>query len=355
MRLATGLALAVLCAGCTRTDPDRSAEQLDALRAEVRSLGAVASQRFLEDPLMAASGDVGEDMIAVGVRVATLREMLRVAASHYLDDVRLHVDMNAVVRKSDAVRVRVGPVNATAGRWDLAVTVQRLDALLRAGTIEISVGDSNRLDLVVPVEVRDARGTALIDFKWNAARLASVVCSDFAVHETFAGFVQPHTARMRGYLAIDAVSGRMVARPVLRDRIFVSPQPTPQSWERVREILREQDRIFRCGLALSPDRMESMLRDLFTQGFRFHMPASVLRPIPLPGSVLNEVEVAGRRVSISVVPEPSRLTAERLWLRAAVRASALDDEPIRIDGGSVSAPDSASEREFPRAPRTFPQ
>lgn len=323
----------LLAAGCFRQDEQAMAEALDALRAEVRALSDSASVRFHADTLLTTTQGDRLSVVAVGLRVETLREILSSTASHYLDDVRLHLRLNAVVRAGDEVRVRVGPVNAFAGRWDLAVTVQRVDAVLRAGAIDVVAGDSNRLDLTVPVHVRDATGAALIDFTWDAARLASVVCSDFAVREQFAGYVHPRTYHMRGYFAVETEGGRMVARPVLRDRIFISPQPTEESWERVREILREQDRIFRCGLALSPERMETMLRALLTQGFRFSLPASILRPIPLPGAVLNEVEVAGRRVAVMVAPEPPRLTRDRLWFRAAVRAAALDDAPILIEGG----------------------
>lgn len=333
MKRATHCALALLTTfGCTQQDATRMAAELESLRAEVRALGDSAALRVRADTAVASFQDDSTSRIAVGLRVETLREIVSSAAAHYLDDVRLHLRLDVVVRAGDEVRVRVGPVNAYAGRWDLAVTVQRVDALLRAGAIDIVVGDSNRLDLTVPVHVSDATGEALIDFTWDAARLASVVCSDFAISEPFSGYVRPRTYRMRGHFVVLTEAGRMIARPVLRDRIFVSPQPTEESWKRVREILDEQDRIFRCGLALSPERMETMLRELLTQGFRFSLPASILRPIPLPGSVLNEVEVAGRRVAVTVMPEPPRLVGGRLWLHAGVRASAFDDEPIVIDG-----------------------
>jgi hypothetical protein len=153
--------------------------------------------------------------------------------AHYLDDVRLHLRLDVVVRVGDEVRVRVGPVNAYAG-----------------------AGSTHR------------RTAARSHHRSRRRRLQPA---------------RPDRARAR-------------------ERRYAN-------WARVREILGEQDRIFRCGLALL-----------------------ILRPIPLTGSILNEVEVAGRRVAVTVLPEPPRLTRNRLWLRAAVRASAFDDEPIRIDG-----------------------
>jgi hypothetical protein len=183
----------------------------------------------------------------------------------------------------------------------------------------------------VPVRVSDATGSALIDFQWDAARLASVVCSDFAIREPFEGYVQPRTYRMRGYFRIDARTVAWSRGPCCATASSSARSRRRRAGSACARSCDEQDRIFRCGLALSPERMETMLRDLLTQGFRFRLPASILRPVPLPGSVLNEVEVAGRRVTVEVLPEPPRLTRDRLWLRAAVRATALDDEPIRID------------------------
>jgi hypothetical protein len=98
----------------------------------------------------------------------------------------------------------------------------------------------------------------------------------------------------------------------------------------VREILREQNRIYNCGLALSPEPMEGMLGDLLETGFRFSLPPSILRPMPLPGAMANEVTVAGRQVAVSVVPRPPLIVDDRLWLRASIEPSALDDSVLRI-------------------------
>jgi hypothetical protein len=327
-RVLLSMAVAVALGACGDRDSARETS-LERLRDEVRALTDSAAARSRADGwTVAVDGDSA--LIAVGIRTAALEEILSAAASRYLDDVRLHLDLDVVVSAGDEVRVRAGPVNAFAGRWELAVTVRRVDAVLSAESIDLVPADSNRIDLTVAVHIGAATGTALIDFRWDAAPLARVVCGDFRINESFTAFAHPRTDVMHGYIDVVEEEGRLLARPVLRDRIFVSPRPTEESWERLREILREQNRIFNCGLALSPERMETMLRDLLTRGFRFDLPSSVLRPIPLPGSVLNEVEVAGRRVAITVIPDAPRLIDERLWLRARVRPTALDDEVIRI-------------------------
>jgi hypothetical protein len=317
--------LASACKGRAAEDPD-----LPALRAEVATLREAAEARFRSDtllaPLMADS-----TTIAVGLRVVTVRDLLAAAVPRYLQDVKLHIRPNVVVREEDEVRVRVGPVSVYAGRWHLAVTIRRVDARLRADSIDLVVTRADRIEVTVPVHVVDGSGDALIDFRWDAARVTGVVCGDFAVREEFSGYVEPRTYRMRGRFELITEDGALIARPVVEQRIPVSPQPTQASWERVRTILNEQNHIFKCGIALSPERMETMLRELLTKGFRFRLPSSILRPVPLPASLLDEVDVAGRRARVTVRPQPPLLTADWLWLRANVDVTASGDAPILLD------------------------
>ena len=305
-------------------------EQLADLRAEVRALRADAIARFQADTLLAAVVEQ-PNAIVVGLRVATVREILSNAAARYLSAVRLHLRLNEVVREQDDVRVRIGPVRVNAGRWELAVTIQRVDALLSARSIDLVVTDSARIDLKVPVDVRGGTGEALIDFKWDAARVTSLVCRDFQVREKFSGYVEPRTYRMSGHFDLISDGNTTIARPIVHERISVSPQPTEASWARVREILGQQNRIFNCGLALSPSSLEQKIRGLLTKGFRFSLPSSILRPIPLPASILNEVDVGGRRAALTIVPIAPRLGADWLWLSARVNATGYGDAPIRLD------------------------
>lgn len=326
------LACTVLLAtvACNGRDDARAERELSVLRGEVQVLRDSAAIRFRADTLLAEiASDPGE--IGVGLRVATVRDLLSSTAARYLSDVRLHLRLNEVVTDSGFVRTGVGPLRVTVGRWDLAVTIQRVDAVLQAQSINLVVTDSNRIDITVPIHVGRGSGEALIDFRWDAATLTSVVCADFAVREKFAGYVAPRTYRMRGHFELVTDNATVIARPVVHDRVPVSPQPTEASWARLREILQEQNRIFNCGLALSPSGMERMLRELLTKGFRFRLPNSILRPIQLPASILNEVDVGGRRADLAINADPPRLTRDWLWLSARVQASAHGEAPIRLD------------------------
>jgi hypothetical protein len=324
--------LALAFGGCGRSDDARATAELEALRAEVAGLRAQAAAFLEADSLVDGANGGVDAALVVGLRLTMVRDVLAGAAERYLGSVQLHLRPNVVVRTGDEVRIRAGPLDVSAGHWDLAVTIRRIDALLEAGRIDLAASNTDRLDLTVPIHIRNASGNALIDFSWTAARLAGVVCSSFSVNEAFSGVVHPRTETVRGYFELVLDEGQLIARPALLRRISVSPVPTEQSWERIREILREQNSIFNCGLALSPDNVEAMLRDLLTRGFRFSLPDAILRPIPLPGSIGNEVDVHGRAVAFEVLPDPPRLTPEWLWLRATVRSAASDAAPIPIGG-----------------------
>jgi hypothetical protein len=332
VRVRLAIVLALLGVRCTGQDVPEADPELDALRAEVAALRAAAGARLTQDTMLTrALAD--SNVIAVGLRVATLRDILSRAARRYLTGVRLHLRPNVVVTESDTVRVKVGPLDVEAGTWELAVTIRRVNALLSAEAIDIAVSDSNRLDVTVPVHVSEGTGVAVIDFRWDAAAVTSVVCGDFAIQEAFTGYVEPRTYRVRGSFTLINQKSGVVARPVVYHRIPISPQPTRASWARVREILNEQNDIFSCGIAMSPTGMETMLRELLTKGFRFSLPSSIMREVPLPGSFGEEVDVAGRRAVVSIEPEPPELSADWLWLRASVRAAAFGEAPINVDPG----------------------
>ncbi|MGH7504572.1 MAG: hypothetical protein ACRELX_02935 [Longimicrobiales bacterium] len=321
-------ALILVFAGCGPRSP-ATEEGLVELRREVDALRSAAADRLAADSLIAGS-PADSNAVLVGLRTSMLRAVLGRAAARYFDDVRLHIRDTVVVTEDGDVRVRIGPVRVYAGQWDLTVSILRIDARLRADSLRLVFDDSSRIGIQLPVHVTDGSGEAMIDFAWDAATVTSVVCGDFSIRERFAGVVEPRTYQVRGAFLVEAGEEQIIARPVMTNRIGVSPQPTADSWARVREILNRQNHIFDCGLALSPPRMEAMLRDLLTRGFRFRLPESILRPLPLPASIGNEVDVAGRRVRVEIRPLAPRFSEEWLWLGAAVDAAALTQAPIRI-------------------------
>lgn len=349
--LAVGLVVLAGVAGCGspgdgagRPRPASDRAETEALRSEVERLRREVDARLAEDSLVRRAREVEGD-VTVGLSTELVTRMLHATTLTYLDDVRLHITPEVVVRESEQVRVSLGPIEVPAGRWDLTVTVERIDARLAVDTVELAVADSNRIAIAVPVRVEEGSGRATIDFRWDATTAASVVCRDFRVRESFAGTVSPYTERLEAVLELEARGRRVVARPrYTGERLVVRPEPTPDAWRRVREILRRQNNIFRCGLAISPDEMEALLRRLLREGFRFEFPESVLKPVALPTVLTEEVTIEGRRFTVLVRPVTLRLDADRLWYGVRLDLAGTDD-PVR--DGAAPAGGGAAESSSP--------
>lgn len=315
---------AAAAAGCGRGDAGPRATAgseeiaLDSLRTEVGRLRGELDDRLTGDSLVRSVVDGGGDVV-LGVSTRLVTRVLDAATRTYLDEVRLHLEPGIEVEEGDEVEVRIGPVRVSAGRWTVRVIVERIEAVLTADTVELSVAGDDRIEAAVPVRVHGASGTATIVFSWDATTAASVVCRDFAVRESFLGTVAPYTERLEAALVLEAEGARVVARPRYTGRrLSVRPEPTPAAWRRVREILERQNNIFRCGLALSPDDLEARLRRLLRRGFRFEFPESVLQPVELPTGLTEEVEVEGRSFTVAVRPVRLRLDPDWLWYAADV-------------------------------------
>lgn len=309
----------VIAAGCGRGDggwgapAESRGTALDSLQAEVRRLRAEANERLAGDSLV---GDVveGEGDVVIGLSTGLVTRVIDAATRTYLHEVRLHLEPGVAVEEGEEVKVRVGPVRISAGRWTVRVVVDRIDAVLTADTVELTVVGGDRIEAAVPVRVQEASGSATISFTWDATTAASVVCRDFTVRESFRGTVEPYSERLEAALVLEADGPRLVARPRYTGRrLSVRPEPTPAAWRRVRQILARQNSLFRCGLAISPDELEARLRRLLRRGFRFEFPESVLQPVELPTRFTEEVAVEGRRFTVGVRPVSLRLDSDRLW------------------------------------------
>lgn len=303
--------------GTEPTASDRAGQPT--LQAEVnelreRLMDRIAADSMVQD-VLADSADV-----LIGLRTGLLERMVVEATRSYLTEVRLHLTPDLEVHESDDISLKLGPVRIHAGEWRVRVLIQEIRATLMADSMLLAVADSNRLDIRIPVEARDGSGRALIDFEWDARTATSLICRSFQVSESFAGVVAPRTYQLRGTFVLGTEGDRIMARPYQTGpRLVVSPEPTEEAWMRVREILDRQNNIFRCGLALSPDKLEASLRELLREGFRFRLPDTILKPILLPAALLEDLSLNGREFFVEIQPVTLGLTPAALWYGADVQ------------------------------------
>ena len=323
--LVAGLAITVLAGGCSssgaRSEPD---EALATLQQQVAALRSVVDARL--DPEIMLVGETLEAAdVVVRLRIGMLQELLTVASSQYLDDVQLHLSPGTVAQEDNEVRTRIGPIRVRAGRWTLHVSINDIRATLRAGEPTITVDSDDRFALRLPAQVVNGTGTARIKFEWDAATVISVVCRDFQVDESFSATIRTRNYDLNGHFQITPVDGSLVLDPSFPQRLDVQPEPTEESWAHVREILAAQDKMFRCGLALNADSMETKLREILHTGFRFGLPDSVLRPITMPLSVSETLELGGHVLDVAASPAGLKLTPEWLWYGIDIELTHEDD------------------------------
>lgn len=310
------IGLGALAAGCsgdpgapTRLDGD----ELAGLGTEVDSLRALFEQRLVEDTLLRRLADAEGDIL-LGLRTPFVQNVARWAARGYFDDVELHLRLDETVDEGDEVRVKVGPISIDAGDWRVEVTINSVHARLRADSIGLTVADSNSMSALLIVEVSEGRGEADIRFEWDATTVASIVCRDFEMNETFGGIVEPFTYPVEGRYEFVASADGILAIPRFeRPRLRVSPLPTEESWDRARAILDEQNDIFKCGLALQPQDMMDRLDRLLRIGFEFQLPEVLFQPIRLPARIEDRVDVGARRIEIRNVPVWLEMSPAAIW------------------------------------------
>ena len=319
------------CGGRGTDDPTEDARLLE-LREQVAMLRDSLASRFAADPV-GSRQDTAD--ILVGIRTELVQDLVARASTAYLDEVRLHLAPDALVDAGDEVHIRLGLFRVYAGKWRLQANIRRIETSLTVRQISLTPADSNRFEMLVPVEVSSGSGEADIDFSWDSATMATAVCRDFEVHDAFAGVVQPRVYEIPGRVRLVADAGTVLAVPEFTEQIEVQPEPTEESWRKVREMLERQNSIFRCGIAVQPDKMEELLRGLLRKGFSFRLPTSIMKPIPLPAAVREDVLLGDRALSVAARPTLLALSADWLWYGTRVTVGsgpASPDEPPASSG-----------------------
>lgn len=326
-RVGGRILLLVGVAGCGGSAPEppvaRDGPQAGAAGEEARLQARVAAlrdslrRRGVGDDLPPASEIDGD--ILIGLRTDLAREIAAWMAGTYLDRVQLHLEPDIVVRHEARVRTRVGPIAVTAGLWRVEVTIRSIRASLRAGSVRLAPLDANRIGAVVGVSSEGGYGEAEVGFRWDAAAVPSLVCEDFAVEERFSGTVPPSAYRVSGTVTLEAVAAGIQAVPDFSESpIRVSPEPTAESWARIRSILRSAES--GCG-PLDPDEVIGKLRDVFARGFEFRLPESIFRPLLLPTRIRDRIEVGDRSVDIAATPTGLRIRDDVMWYGVALEAT----------------------------------
>jgi len=281
----------------------------------VRLQEKVAADPFLSEVL----ADDGQ--VVVAVSPALVEDLIQEVAGRYLDRVALDLDLGVDFHEGREVKVHTFLGKMKAGRWDVDVSIGRVQGVLQARSPRVRLGGDSQVRLAFAVLLREAHGTAGVHFKWDAGSLAGNVCHDFEVRKRFQARVLPEEYAMAGALRISSAEGVLVGQPLFPASKFrLRVDLSAESWADVRRELEEQDQVGRCGMALDPDEMLAKLQELLHKGFEVKLPRSLFRTVELPARLTREVTVEDRRVELEVRTNDLRVTPRAFWYSAAVRS-----------------------------------
>jgi hypothetical protein len=188
-----------------------------------------------------------------------------------------------------------------AGRIHLDIRVRHLRGrLLTLGAPSLAFRPPNALALDVPMGVTEGAGDAMLHARWDPAALVSIVCKGFETRLALSGAIRPFTQQVQGTIGFRLVNGTIVGRPVIRrDRMQIAFDLDARSWDKVRHVLQEQDRLTRCSVGIDPDAQVEQLRQLAARGVKVRLPPDLIPSFTLPVLFENAYEEGDVRVDVS--------------------------------------------------------
>ena len=326
-RLGVWTLLVLAISGSAACRGTKAPADLSAARAEHARLRARLEGLAAKDPVVAEAAAQRASAI-VAIRNPLVQELVEVVAQRYLDRVDLDLPLDARVKESRDVQVDTPFGRMNAGTWTLDLVVHRVRGRLRARKPRLAPAADNQVKLELPVALESAHGSATVKFTWDGRAVGGLVCRDFEVVRRLDGVVLPEEYPVTGAFRLEAGPAAVRAVPVFPARRFhIKVDLTEASWATVKDALTEQDRLMRCGLALEPATLLPRLQELLRKGFDVTLPASLFRPVDLPGAVRGTVEAQGTQVELAVVTRGLRLTPRAVWYAADVRSRMAPSAP----------------------------
>jgi hypothetical protein len=320
--------------------PVPSDEELHALTAERTRLRDNFRELLTENNVLDFA-NAPEGNILVGVPTAFAQALVGEMVSGLFSEVRLRLtDIQAHVE--DDVKAKV-IFTQTIGHFTLDVNVREIRALLKPSEPQLKFG-GNRIGIRIPVRVAEGRGTGSVRFQWEGKGLAGAVCGDLDVNPDVSSEVKPATYTVSGEFLLAAQGDTVVAQPRFGDVVLkIVLKPTEKTWATIASTVADvkEDKNGICNMAIQKLDVRSLVQKIIDKGFDVKLPPKLFKPIALPATVEQTVEIRDRTVTLDVRPLGLRVTPVMLWyavaLGAAVEAPSTAANPSPSPSSSPSA------------------
>jgi hypothetical protein len=312
--LAAGLAILAAAGGCRRRDAASIEEQqveIARLEKERDELRARLGEMVTRDVRLAG---MPQNSVRVGVPTSLARTLIEKVLAGVADQVELRLS-NLKVRKEGTVKKIV-----TIGTYELDVTVVEVQARLRTGKPDLKFG-GNQVAVSLPVTVASGTGKADVRFKWDGKNVSGAVCGDMDVTRSVGGGVKQLTLDAHGTLSLASAGGQILASPRFPEtRVLLEVVPSAESWASVQALLDEKGGV--CGYVLDKVDIKKVVSDQLAKGFNVKLPVEKLKPVAVPVGIQQQLEVAGRALTLGVGVGDLAITEHTFWLGADVKVGA---------------------------------
>jgi hypothetical protein len=222
-------------AGCRRAPgPEADAARLASLR-KIRD----GLHHRLETAVRAGSlakrvfADRGR--VVVAIRSGLIEELAGTVTQRYLD--RVTLDLTSVeARNEGAIHKDTFLGRMKVGEWAVDIDITDLRISLEAGKPKVSLRADDRVEIELPVDVKESEGRVGIHFSWDSGSIANLVCKDFDLTRDLRGRVLPqrHVLPARCVSRAPTTSSLLPpSSPTARSRSrWISPLLRGKSWRR---------------------------------------------------------------------------------------------------------------------------
>lgn len=282
--------------------------QRDLLRLRFQEVfQAKGDQGFAEAP------DAG---VQIGIPTSFTRTIVEELVTGMLGDVTLTL-RNIKAHHEGEVKVKGVFKKRTIGRYELQVNLSEIVGHLKPDKPVLTFG-GNRITIVLPVSVPEARANGTLHFKWDGKGFAGAVCGDMEVTQTVAGTVVPTSYVVRGRFDLAQREGALVVDPEFGQvKINVRARPSDETWAAIDKILDEKSGA--CGFALDKVDVKKILAHIVEgKGFNIKLPEKLFRPIRLPAGVQQSLEIQGVRLDVQVKGSALSVSPNRFWYGADI-------------------------------------
>ena len=264
--------------------------------------------------------------VLIGVPSVLIESIVSEALTGPLSNVRLALENVVKVQVADVIKTKTFLGTMTLGNYHLTVNVREVHAVMKPRKPVLTFG-ADRIAIDLPVRVESGDVKADLSFVWDGKKLAGVVCGDLTSEHELRAAVPPIDVRLVGRFEVAAKGERLVVNPrVAPIEMAFNVQPEEKTWAFIDDLIESKNAV--CEAALRKAAVGEKVRNLvLAKGFKVRLPTTWLRPVTLPASIRDTVEVKGRSAGFTISAPAVSITKTRMWFgaRLAIR-----------DGGTVS-------------------